>query len=85
MHLILFSKGLFISNQMQYSIVGVYIPILSEVVVGLDISEIKSIHDHPMFAGKLQETESLDINLNVEQNNIVDNYVHTTLYLICDL
>ena len=54
---------------MQYSIVGVYIPILSEVVVGLDISEIKSIHDHPMFAGKLQETESLDINLNVEQNN----------------
>ena len=58
------------SNQMQYSIVGVYIPILSEVVVGLDISEIKSIHDHPMFAGKLQETESLDINLNVEQNKL---------------
>ena len=71
---------------MQYSIIGVYIPILSEVVVGLDISEIKSIHDHPMFAGKLQETESLDINLNAEQYYfILDNYVHTTLYLICDL
>ena len=54
---------------MQYSIVGVYIPILSEVVVGLDISEIKSIHDHPMFAGKLQETVSLDINLDFEENN----------------
>ena len=69
---------------MQYSIVGVYIPILSEVVVGLDISEIKSIHDHPMFAGKLQETESLDINLNVELL-LLDNYIRTTLYLICDL
>ena len=53
---------------MQFSIVDVYIPILLEAVVGLDISGIKSIHDHPMFAGKLQETESLDINLNVEQN-----------------
>ena len=70
---------------MQYSIVGVYIPILSEVVVGLDISEIKSIHDHPMFAGKLQETESLDINLNVEILLLIDNYIRTTLYLICDL
>ena len=72
---------------MQYSIVGVYIPILSEVVVGSDISEIKSIHDHPMFAGKLQETEYLDINLNVKQKYyfILDNYLHTTLYLICDL
>ena len=55
---------------MQFSIVDVYIPILLEAVVGLDISGIKSILDHPMFAGKLQETESLDINLNVEQNNI---------------
>ena len=69
---------------MQFSIVDVYIPILLEAVVGLDISGIKSIHDHPMFAGKLQEIGSLDSNLNLYYF-ILDNYIRTTLYLICDL